>query len=51
MEHLPPQLYLILAIRANPPFRISLLRARGHLLGLGTDELRCKPDEAVAFLK
>ena len=51
LEHLPPQLHLILATRADPPLPISLLRARGHLLELRTDELRCKPDEAVAFLK
>ncbi len=51
VEHLPPQLHLILATRADPPLPISLLRARGHLLEVRTDELRCNPDEAMAFLK
>jgi LuxR family maltose regulon positive regulatory protein len=51
LEHLPPQLHLILATRADPPLPLSLLRARGHLLELRTDELRCQPDEAAAFLK
>ena len=51
LEHLPPQLHAILATRADPPLPLSLLRARGQMLELRTDELRCKPDEAVAFLK
>jgi LuxR family maltose regulon positive regulatory protein len=51
VEHLPPQLHLILATRADPPLPLSLLRARGHLLEVRTDELRCSPDEVMAFLK
>jgi LuxR family transcriptional regulator, maltose regulon positive regulatory protein len=51
VEHLPPQLHLILATRTDPPLPVSLLRARGHLLEVRTDELRCNPDEAMAFLK
>ena len=31
VEHIPPQLHLILATRADPPLPISLLRARGRL--------------------
>ncbi len=50
VEHLPPQLHLILATRADPPLPISLLRARGHLLEVRTDQLRCSPDEVMAFL-
>ncbi len=51
VEHLPPQLHLILATRADPPLPLSLLRARGHLLEVRTDALRCTPDEVMAFLK
>ena len=51
VEHIPPQLHLILATRADPPLPISLLRARGRLLEVRTDELRCNPDEVVAFLE
>jgi LuxR family maltose regulon positive regulatory protein len=51
VEHLPPQLHLILATRADPPLPLSLLRARGHLLEVRTDELRCTPEEVMAFLK
>ena len=51
VEHLPPQLHLILATRADPPLPLSLLRARGYLLEVRTDELRCSPEEVMAFLK
>src|SRR5260221_12785418 len=50
LEHLPPQLHLLLATRADPPLPLSLLRARGHLLELRTDDLRCTPEEVVSFL-
>jgi LuxR family transcriptional regulator, maltose regulon positive regulatory protein len=51
VDHLPPQLHLILTTRADPPLPISLLRARGQLLEVRTNELRCSPDEVMAFLK
>ncbi|HLX56466.1 MAG TPA: AAA family ATPase [Ktedonobacteraceae bacterium] len=51
LEHLPLQLHLLLATRADPPLPLALLRARGHLLELRTDDLRCQPDEAMAFLE
>jgi len=51
VEHLPPHLHLILATRADPPLLLSLLRARGHLLEVRTDVLRCTPEEMIAFLK
>lgn len=51
VEHLPSQLHLILTTRADPPLPISLLRARGQLLEIRTDELRCTPDEVMVFLK
>src|SRR5207253_2286764 len=51
VEHLPPHLHLILATRADPPLPLSLLRARGHLLEVRTDALRCTPEEVMAFLE
>src|SRR5436190_55952 len=51
LEHLPPQLHLILATRADPPLPISLLRARGHLLEVRTDTLRCNSDEVMEFFE
>lgn len=51
VEHLPPQLHLILATRTDPPLPLSLLRSRGHLLEVRTDQLRCTSEEVMAFLK
>ena len=51
VEHLPPQLHLILATRADPPLPLSLLRARGEVLEVRTNQLRCTPEEVLAFFK
>jgi len=51
VEHLPPQLHLILATRADPPLPLSLLRARGEVLEVRTNQLRCTPEEVRAFFK
>jgi LuxR family maltose regulon positive regulatory protein len=49
LEHLPPQMHLILATRADPPFSLSRLRARDQVLEVRTEQLRCTSDEALAF--
>ena len=51
VEHLPPQLHLVLATRADPPLPLSLLRARGEALEIRTNQLRCAPEEVMAFFK
>jgi LuxR family maltose regulon positive regulatory protein len=51
VEHLPPQLHLLVATRADPPLPLALLRARGHLLEVRTNDLRCTPEEVVTFLE
>ncbi|MFL5807464.1 MAG: LuxR C-terminal-related transcriptional regulator [Roseiflexaceae bacterium] len=50
LEHLPPQVHLILLARTDPPLALSRLRARGQVLELRTDQLRCTPEEAESFL-
>ncbi len=50
LEHLPPQLHLILLTRTNPPLRLSRLRARDQLLEIRTDQLRCTAEESAAFI-
>jgi len=50
LDHLPRQLHLVLATRADPPLPIHRLRARGHLTELRADDLRFTADEAIAFL-
>jgi LuxR family maltose regulon positive regulatory protein len=50
LEHLPPQLHLILLTRTDPPLKLARLRARDQLLEIRTRQLRCTAEEAAAFL-
>jgi LuxR family maltose regulon positive regulatory protein len=50
LDHLPPQLHLLIATRSDPPLPLSRLRARGELTELRAADLRFTPDEAAAFL-
>src|SRR5437762_3239467 len=51
LDHLPPGLHPVLASRADPPFALARLRARGQLTELRDAELRFTADEAAAFLR
>jgi LuxR family maltose regulon positive regulatory protein len=50
LEHLPPQLRLIIATREDPPLPLSRLRARDQLTELRVTDLRFTPAEAAGFL-
>jgi AAA ATPase-like protein len=50
IEHLPPQVRVILSTRADPPLPLTRLRGRGQLLEVRADQLRATPEEARAFL-
>ncbi len=50
-EHLPPQVQIMIATRADPPLLLSLLRARGEVLEIRTNQLRCTREESTAFLE
>ena len=50
LDHLPPQMHLVLATRADPPLPIARLRGRGQLYELHADDLRFILYEATAFL-
>jgi LuxR family maltose regulon positive regulatory protein len=50
LDHLPPQMHLVIASRADPPLPLSRLRGRSHLTELRTADLRFTPDEAASFL-
>lgn len=50
IEHLPKQLHLVIATRADPLLPISRLRARGQLTELRVADLRFTADETAAFL-
>ena len=51
LEHLPPQLHLILATRADPPLPLARLRAQGQLSEVRAADLRFGTAEASAFLQ
>src|SRR5260370_18147744 len=49
LEHLPPQLHILLATRADPPLSLSLLRARDQVFEVRTEQLRCTSEEGLVF--
>ena len=51
LEHLPPQLHLVLASRADPPLPLARLRARGQLTEVRVAELRLSTAETETFLQ
>jgi LuxR family maltose regulon positive regulatory protein len=50
LEHLPPQMHLVIATREDPHLPLARLRARGQLTELRADDLRFTPAEAAEFL-
>ena len=50
VEHLPAQLHLLVASRADPPWPLAGLRARGELLEVRAADLRFTGDEAAVYL-
>lgn len=50
LDHLPLQMHVILATRADPALPIARLRARNQLAELRAQELRFTSDEAAVFL-
>lgn len=51
LEHLPPQLHLVISGRVDPPLPLARLRARGQLVELRAGDLRFTADEAQRFLQ
>jgi len=50
LDHLPPQLHLVIASRADPALPLARLRGRGELVEVRAADLRFTPDEAAAYL-
>ncbi len=50
LDHLPPQMHLVIATRADPPLPMARLRGRGQLTELRQADLRFSLNEATAFL-
>ncbi len=51
VEHLPTQMHLVIATRADPPLPLARLRARGQMTELRATDLRFVPEEAEQFLR
>jgi LuxR family maltose regulon positive regulatory protein len=51
LEHLPPQLHIMLLSRADPPWPLARWRIQGRLAEVRADDLRFTADEAAAFLQ
>src|SRR5919202_5080487 len=49
IDHLPPQLHLVIASRADPALPLARLRVRGELVEVRAADLRFTPDEAAAY--
>src|SRR5450755_465414 len=50
VEHLPPQMHLVIATREDPQLPLARYRARSHLTELRVTDLRFTASEASAFL-
>jgi LuxR family transcriptional regulator, maltose regulon positive regulatory protein len=50
LEHLPPQIHVLIASRTIPPLPLAKLRAKGQLSELRGDDLRFTFEEVKAFL-
>jgi LuxR family maltose regulon positive regulatory protein len=50
LDHLPPQMHLVIATREDPQLPLARLRAQGHLTELRVVDLRFTSSEAAEFL-
>jgi LuxR family maltose regulon positive regulatory protein len=50
LEHLPPQLHLVIATRADPALPLARLRGRGELAEIRASDLRFTPEESAEYL-
>ncbi|MEM1254991.1 MAG: LuxR C-terminal-related transcriptional regulator [Cyanobacteria bacterium P01_H01_bin.21] len=50
LDHLPPQMHLVMASRSDPPLPLARLRVRRELIELRPADLRFTTDEAMTFL-
>ena len=50
IEHLPPQMHLVIATREDPNLPLARLRSRGQMIELRIADLRFTPSETAEFL-
>jgi LuxR family maltose regulon positive regulatory protein len=51
LDHLPPELHVVVASRSDPPFPLARLRVQGRLTELRAADLRFTSQESQAFLR
>ena len=51
LEHLPSQMHLVIASRADPPLPLAHFRGKGMMLEIRTDDLRFTLDDAASLFK
>ena len=51
LEHLPPQMHLMILTRADPPFPLARWRARSELLEIRVKDLQFSLEDATVFLR
>lgn len=50
LDHLPPQMHLVIITREDPPLRLPQMRAKGQMLELRINDLRLTIEESAEFL-
>lgn len=50
LDHLPPQMHLVIITREDPPLPLSRLRVRGQLSEVRASDLRFSAEETAVFL-
>jgi LuxR family transcriptional regulator, maltose regulon positive regulatory protein len=50
LDHMPVNMHLVIATRADPPLGLARLRSKGKFLEIRTSDLRFHPEETVEFL-
>ncbi len=51
IDHLSPQMHIIISTRTDPPLPLSRLRIHRQMLEVRTDQLRCTAEEIRAFFQ
>jgi LuxR family maltose regulon positive regulatory protein len=50
LDHLPPQVHVLITTRADPPLPLARLRARGEMVEVRAEDLRFTAEEASIYL-
>jgi LuxR family maltose regulon positive regulatory protein len=51
LDHLPPQVHVIIAARTDPSLPLAAWRAKGHMVELRQDDLQFTDEETAEFLR